>query len=261
MASSRASQDIRARNVKVFTDTYTQTISRFPYQNTHESINGVPSTNLPKFTDRAFRIHVTKNDCVKDIPPDQKGILVNSASLKHAGGGVRNGSEAQEENLCRRSNMYMGLEGIEKHLHFPLHNKTCGILLPDVTFFKEGADRQYMMLEEPFKTDVVLLFSRPKNVFDDADDAASFHPTKSVDACMDHHFAAFRSLIYFANKTKATYLVVPPIGSGVFRNDPHTVAKALMLALATYQLETVRDIYISCYTSTANYDAYTSVTE
>jgi uncharacterized protein (TIGR02452 family) len=233
----------RDKNIAVFANTLIQSKTVYKYTGIIDNMTAEPTLSksekvvLPN-------IHVTKDDCTVLIDPARgRGILVDSASMKHAGGGVRNGSTAQEEALCRQSNLIMAIDQLE----FPLHNKTHGVYIPTVTFFKQGADYKYAPLAEPKTVDVVMLFSRPRNVFKDEDE------------CYEYHVATFKSLIAFSNKYNAEYIILPPIGSGVFKNDPHTIAEALKDVLAEYQLVTVKDVYIACYTKQENYDAYQDV--
>ena len=235
------SYDGRSYNIQVFEDALHVATTQYPYTNNYESINKIAS--LPSFVERKFKVHITQNDCAIDVPRGRKGILVNSASAKRPGGGVRTGACAQEEELCKRSNLIMGLDKLDSDLHYPIHKKTIGVYFPDVTFFNKGKEFDYDPEEVPFTTDVVALFSQPVDKIGE-------------DATYDYHCCAFQPLIHFANKYQATYIVIPPVGCGVFRNDPNEVSKALLKVLGSFQLETVTDIYISCYTGEENYDAF-----
>ncbi len=235
----------REKNIMVFQDTITQSKSTYPYSGTIDNLTTY--TELAKSANKVKlpNIHVTRDECTVLINPDElgQGILVDSASMKNPGGGVRNGSNAQEECLCRQSNLYQAIE----QLKFPLHNKTYGVYIPSVSFFKNNADYKYAPLYQPKLIDVAMLFSRPRSVFN------------SEDECYEYHQTVFKSLILFANKYNAEYIILPPIGSGVFGNDPHTIAKSLRDVLYTYEITTVKNIFIACYTKQENYDAYSKV--
>jgi len=235
----------RDKNIAVFKDTVEQSETKYKYTGTIDNLATLPVLPSNKGVKVAMpKIHVSSDDCTVLIDePHRRGVLIDSASLKHAGGGVRNGSNAQEECLCRQSNLFQAIE----QLDFPLHNKTYGVYIPEVTFFKHGAAYSYGLLDEPKPVDVLMLFSRPRNVF------------KTEDESYNHHLIAFKSLIMFANKYRVEYVILPPIGSGVFGNDPRTVARALRDALSAYQLDTVKDIYIACFTKSENYEAYSEV--
>lgn len=235
------------KNIAIFADTLKQANLNYKYTGIIDNLTTEPTNSLEKINESngpGPNVHISNDDCINLIGHKSgRGILINSASLKHPGGGVRNGSNAQEENLCRQSNLYLALE----KLTYPLHNKTFGIYLPNVTFFKYGAEFKYAPLEINKEIDILMLFSRPRNVFNDEQE------------CYNYHLNIFKSLIVFGNKYNAEYIILPPIGSGVFKNNPHTVARALKDVLYTYKLSTVKDIYIACYNNTVNYTAYNSI--
>lgn len=98
-------------------------------------------------------------------------LVLNMASRRNPGGGVSNGSRAQEEDLCRRSNLllslysFSGLSGIfefkKRNGSYPL--PACGgVYTPEVTIFRRFGD--YKLLEEPFYCSVISLpgINRPK---------------------------------------------------------------------------------------------------
>ena len=69
---------------------------------------------------------------------ESTGIL-NMASARTPGGGVSRGCRAQEEELCRRSNLMVALRQ-DSH-EYPLHGKV--LVHHQVTFFKKGATENY----------------------------------------------------------------------------------------------------------------------
>jgi uncharacterized protein (TIGR02452 family) len=73
----------------------------------------------------------------KDNKNKPKILLVNSASQLHKGGGVRNGATAQEESICRKSNLYLALNKVDDIIGYPLFDKTKGIYLPNITIFQK----------------------------------------------------------------------------------------------------------------------------
>lgn len=60
------------------------------------------------------------------------------------------GCAAQEEELCRRSNLYPGI----KKQKYPLGDFE-GLYTSDVTFFRQGSDARYKKYEQSFVCDVV----------------------------------------------------------------------------------------------------------
>lgn len=77
-------------------------------------------------------------------------LLLNMADNKKAGGMVRNGSPAQEENLFRRSNYFKTL----LQEYYPL-NDTDVVFSPQVCFFKDNEECQYKELEKGVFADCI----------------------------------------------------------------------------------------------------------
>ena len=102
--------------------------------------------------------------------------LLNMASLYHPGGGVLQGSGAQEEELCRRSNLAISLYQFSlpggrfgdladmvrikrRDQRYPMDNTYGGIYSPDITFFRSVKDEGYALLDEPFRAAVISVAS------------------------------------------------------------------------------------------------------
>lgn len=102
--------------------------------------------------------------------------VLNMASLYHPGGGVLQGSGAQEEELCRRSTLAISLYqfslpggrygdladmvGVKRRAErYPMDNTYGGIYSPDITFFRGTQDQGYVLLEETFQAAVISVAS------------------------------------------------------------------------------------------------------
>ena len=102
--------------------------------------------------------------------------LLNMASLYHPGGGVLQGSSAQEEELCRRSTLAISLYQFSlpggrygdladmvrvkrRAERYPMDNTYGGIYSPDITFFRATKDEGYALLDNPFKASVISVAS------------------------------------------------------------------------------------------------------
>jgi uncharacterized protein (TIGR02452 family) len=95
--------------------------------------------------------------------------ILNLASAKKPGGGYRDGMGAQEESLCRSSNLSLSLyqygdpkyinvreSGVLiKEIGYPLDINYGGIYTPQVTFFRRNKDQYFTMRENFFKCDVI----------------------------------------------------------------------------------------------------------
>lgn len=154
-----------------------------------------------------------------------KTAVLNFANPHNPGGGVQNGAMAQEECLCRSSNLYLCISNKNVFNDYYLYNRNIGnyffsdrlIYTKNVTVFKDDSDVPKIMPEnEWFNVDVItcaapyiakrkytnltalkLLFkSRVKNIFEAAID-------NDVDV-----------------------IILGAFGCGAFKNPPELVAKA-----------------------------------
>ncbi|MBQ8287342.1 MAG: TIGR02452 family protein [Clostridia bacterium] len=97
--------------------------------------------------------------------------ILNLASAKKPGGGYRDGMGAQEESLCRSSNLSLSLYqygdpkyinvrecGVPvKEIGYPLDLNYGGIYTPRATFFRNNRDKFYTLRDTTFKCDVITV--------------------------------------------------------------------------------------------------------
>jgi uncharacterized protein (TIGR02452 family) len=93
--------------------------------------------------------------------------VLNLANRQNPGGGVLSGSGAQEENLFRRTNLFLSLYqfadyaheyGIKKHERsYPLGRNTGGIYSADITVFRGSEKNGYCLLKKPYTISVVTV--------------------------------------------------------------------------------------------------------
>ena len=105
-----------------------------------------------------------------------KPAVLNMASLYHPGGGVLQGSGAQEEELCRRSTLAISLYQFSlpggrygdladmvrvkrRAERYPMDNTYGGIYSPGITFFRGTQEEGYALLDEPFQAAVISVAS------------------------------------------------------------------------------------------------------
>ncbi len=200
------------------------------------------------------RVSVTDADCVDDLfdavgarDRTARTLIVNSASLKKIGGGVLNGATAQEEHLCRRSNLYHFLTKSNETIPWPLHGKVNAIYCRDVTFYlapNAGVTRPLHGVGS-IQANVLSLFSRP---------VGAEPNTYGL------HARIFKDLVYWLNRTRIDVAVVVPVGCGVFKHPPEIVAKAFYDTLEMYECY-CKEIYVSCYGNARNVAAFTQATQ
>ena len=126
------------------------------------------------------QLHVLNRDCIlvtRDlVEQGYNPALLNMASLYHPGGGVLQGSGAQEEELCRRSTLAISLYQfslpggrygdladmvrVKRRVErYPMDNTYGGIYSPDITFFRGTQEEGYALLDETFQAAVISVAS------------------------------------------------------------------------------------------------------
>ena len=97
--------------------------------------------------------------------------ILNLASAKKPSGGYRDGLGAQEESLCRSSNLSLSLYqfGDPKYINiresgvptkliaYPLDRSFGGIYSPNVTFFRNNKTKYFTIRDSSFKCDVITV--------------------------------------------------------------------------------------------------------
>ena len=125
-------------------------------------------------------VQVVNQDCIlatRDlVEQGYNPAVLNMASLYHPGGGVLQGSGAQEEELCRRSTLAISLYQFSlpggrygdladmvrvkrRAERYPMDNTYGGIYSPDITFFRGTQEEGYALLDETFKAAVISVAS------------------------------------------------------------------------------------------------------
>ena len=161
--------------------------------------------------------------------------VLNMASAARPGGGVWGGSAAQEESLCRRSNLWAFLEGMRRRGFYPLPVNG-GLVSPGVTVFRGTESQGYPFLPEPFNVSVISAAAEYIST-------RSYTPTqraimdalaKSIVKMVPSDAAAARRRqrqagVLAGDMRCAT--VLGALGCGAFKNPPEEVADAFALAL------------------------------
>ena len=169
---------------------------------------------------------------------EKKVAVLNFASASNPGGGVVNGSSAQEECLCRCSTLYCNLTEdfmwknfYQPHRHAanPIHNDDL-IYTPDVVIFK--SDTPYPRLLPPNKWTKVNVITcaapnlreRPSNAFNtgDGNQAVKISPAQLEQI----HIQRGRKILATAAANKNEVIILGAFGCGAFMNNPEIVANA-----------------------------------
>ena len=168
----------------------------------------------------------------------KKVAVLNFASASNPGGGVVNGSSAQEECLCRCSTLYYNLTEDymwknfylpHRHQVNPIHNDDL-IYTPDVVIFKSDTVYPRFMPEARWKKVNVITCAapnfreRPSNGFNSGDGNRA---VKISDSELEKiHIKRGRKILEAATANKNEVVILGAFGCGAFRNKPEVVANA-----------------------------------
>lgn len=168
----------------------------------------------------------------------KKVAVLNFASASNPGGGVVNGSLAQEECLCRCSTLYYNLTEDFMWKNFyqphrrernPIHNDDL-IYTPDVVVFKSDTAYPQLLPEASWKKVNVItcaapnLRERPSNGFNSGDGDKSV--SVSDEELESIHIKRGRKILEAAASDGNEVVILGAFGCGAFMNKPEVVAKA-----------------------------------
>lgn len=200
--------------------------------------------------DTAAKILVSKKRSYEAAEPyaraGKKVCILNFASARNPGGGVKHGAFAQEECLCRCSTLYWCLSDrqLEEKFYLPhkqadtsLYNDDC-IYTPDVYVIKTDTDfPEAMAPEDWYKVDV-LTCAAPnlrhidlRYSSDNIDEASEI----TKDALRELFRSRIRRIFQIAAENEAEVLILGAFGCGAFQNPPEIVASVFEELSREYQ--------------------------
>ena len=200
----------------------------------------------------------------------KKVCVLNFASATNPGGGVVNGSSAQEECLCRCTTLYPCLNNDALWTAFyaphrkaadPLYNNDC-IYTPNVCVFKSDISFPEPLSKEGWWNVNILtcaapnLRERPSNAMNPyaGDKAAKITPTELEKLLM----ARIRRIFEIAVANGNEVLILGAFGCGAFRNPPQIVAKVFNAVMQDYlcYFDTIEYAVYHTEREVANYEAF-----
>lgn len=231
--------------------------------------------DIPDFPDEDGTVVVTKHKTFEATisihadHPEWKITVLNFASATNPGGGVKTGSSAQEESLCRCSTLYPTLTQDwlwqkyyrkNRDAHNNLHTDVC-IYSPGVVICKtDDAFPEPMEEKDWVSVDVIScaapnLRRRPSN---------NHNPEYGTPATISSadlyklHMKRAKHILHIAASHETDALVLGAFGCGAFANDPQVVARAYRDVLPEYR-SYFQYIEFAVYCQadeTTNYDAF-----
>lgn len=188
-------------------------------------------------------VAVVRGDCVDAaarLAADAQGrvALLNMASPRRAGGGYRTGAGAQEENLFRRSNLWLHLDTppFVRNKLYPLPRYKGGsvgaLYARDVLFVRANEpEHGYAFLSEPLRLDVVAVAAPVKPRTAKLADGSVGYASADEEAAM---LCAIRAALQVCAANGARDVVLSALGCGAFHNPPEAVARLFARALDEY---------------------------
>jgi uncharacterized protein (TIGR02452 family) len=172
---------------------------------------------------------------LKKETPDAKIAVLNFASATNPGGGVKGGSGAQEESLCRVSTLYPTLDQDRFWEQYYDKNRrewnatytdAC-IYSPGVVVFKSDTDYPEMLPQEEWKRFDVITCAAPNL-------SGRTQEEYPLDVQYDIHLRRAEHILSVAAANSDRILVLGAFGCGAFWNNPEAVAKAYNDATKKY---------------------------
>ena len=206
-------------------------------QQLYRSGEDIPLPENPMFPDDisvcANRTFQEAVDLHKKFP-DAKIAVLNFASATHPGGGVVNGARAQEESLCRCSNLYQCLntpELIRDYYQFHRERHDCLytdrlIYTPGIAIIKTDTSQPERLPEDMWTMVDVITCAAPN--------LGGYRGTIGSEDLYHIHLSRGRKILSAAAANGAEVLVLGAFGCGAFGNDPFIVSKAYSELLSEF---------------------------
>ena len=187
-----------------------------------------PKTTVTVVRKRSFEAAIL----TQHKQPEARIAVHNFASATNPGGGVKHGSRAQEEALCRCSTLYPALNTDENWRRYykvnrergdALHDDAC-IYTPEIVICKSDVDRPARLPRERWETVDVITIAAPN----------LSHVDISDDELFALHERRLRHMLTVVAHEGAEIFVTGAFGCGAFENNPEVVARAFKKVLPEF---------------------------
>lgn len=176
--------------------------------------------NIPRFDDS--QISVINMDSynatilVQEENKKHKVAVLNMANQRYPGGGTKTGAMAQEEELCRRSDLLDELEISDYEDGMYPMSEIGAIYSSNIAIYRDTANNNYEWLDKPVYTNVlsVAAIRYPRLI----------HNKYLCDEDAEVTMQKIRSCFDLAIMNGVTCLVLSALGCGAFRNPPYHIA-------------------------------------
>ena len=176
--------------------------------------------------------------CAYNCVGSGKTAVLNFANPYDAGGGVKGGCVAQEESLCRCSNLYKCLlTETAANDFYEYHKGLTGyvfsdriIYSPNVTVFK---DDNYNLLDNYYNVDVITC-------------AAPYNGYKIDEEVLKKtYISRIKNIFEVAMDNEVDNIVLGAFGCGEFFNSPQLMAEAFKYCIANEYYKYFKKIYFA----------------
>lgn len=191
-----------------------------------------------------------------------KVAILNFASAKHPGGMVIKGSIAQEECICRCSNLYSvlsdskfknGFYDYHKYQHNKLYTSKL-IYSPNVLFLRDDS-KNYNFIKDIVMMDVITCAAPNIRGLNGKVDMSIVRNNNMDKIYYDRISSIFKAAV----TNGVDHLVLGAFGCGVFRNSPNAIARVFHEVQDEYSgcfKSIVYAIYCGTDKSSVNYDVF-----
>lgn len=170
----------------------------------------------------------------------------NFASATNPGGGVKHGSRAQEESLCRCSTLYPVLNteknwknyySVNRERRNPIYDDAC-IYTPEIIICKSDIEKPARLPRDKWDlVDVITvaapnLRERPNNEFNPGNDNSVKVSDEELFAIQEKRI---RHMLTVVAHHGADIFVTGAFGCGAFQNNPEVVAQAYKKVLPEFE--------------------------
>lgn len=197
----------------------------------------------------------------------EKVAIHNFASATNPGGGVRKGSGAQEESICRTTTLYSVLDSYSLSVYYSIHHDmkdrsdsflytSSLIYTPDVAIIRPDDDGGPLLDESEYGWCDVVTIAAPHLGRDGMQ-----YTGRNREMLRGIFLERFDRFFASASKAGCTVAITGAFGCGAFGNDPELVADALRKSISRYSRKFRRiELAVFCNDDEdANYSAFRKV--
>lgn len=194
------------------------------------------TSNYTKYDDTI--LNVVNENCIKtclklnkEYKKEKIGLL-NMASITKLGGGVINGTKAQEEEIFRSTDIYSKVTGN----HYPI-NEDQLIYTPEVRILQCRNSKEYKSFidvkKEKCVVDVISLpaLRKPNVIIDEYSDTERYEDDEDRETMKEKIDAMFKIFI----KSECKHIVLGALGCGVYKNPINEVISIYKELLEEYK--------------------------